>query len=151
MNHLKKYNKKSKKKLDPYKIAIGLPKYEEKLNTIHNECFNEEKPYITKDMISMILISQKSGRAMCYLLVEPINNYECFIWSICTGLKYRSRGCIQTLLNKVFLYFSHYKKFSLYVNKQNEPALHLYKKMGFVIDPTYNENPDNYKMSKINN
>ena len=83
---------------------------------------------------------------MCYLLVEKIDENECFIWSVCTGLEYRSRGCVTKLFKKVFNLFN-LKKFSLYVRKNNETALHLYKKLGFVIDPNYIDH-DIYKMSK---
>ena len=140
---------KSKKKLDSYKIVINDSIYEKKLRNIHNECFNEENAYIAQNMISFILISKKSGRPMCYLLVEPINYTECFIWSVCTGLDYRSRGCIQTLFKRVFSYLGlhGFLKIGLYVSKQNKNAINLYKKMGFSIDQQY-IHLDNFRMYK---
>jgi len=138
-----------KKDLGPYKIVINNEKYENKLNKIHKECFNDEKPYIEKDMTSMIVVSKNNDESMCYLLVEPRNKEECFIWSVCTGLEYRSRGCIQTLFKKAFAFFKikNFKKFSLLVRKNNEVAINLYKKLGFVSDPYYLDF-EHYKMSK---
>jgi len=134
-------------KRSPKKLYINNKKYEKMLKSSTIECFKDSNIDIEPNKISMIMVSVKDNEPACYLLAEPLID-ECMIWAVCTGLKYRSQGCIKTLFKKLFKYFHRYRKFSLYVYKSNKVVIKIYKKMGFKIVGEYMGNA--WKMSLIN-
>lgn len=126
------------------KIYLNNLKYENKLSSLNKVCFKTKDKYISPNNISMVMVDEKNNQPMCYLLVEPKEN-EIIIWNVCTNLKYRSQGCMSDLLDAMFKQFPRYKKFTLFVAKNNEAAIRLYQKMGFNLRKYKNE----FKMTKI--
>ena len=64
-------------------------------------------------------------------LVELDDKFE--IWSFGVVERYRRKGYATQMLREFLSQFKSDKPLSLYVVKTNEPAIHLYEKVGFTI------------------
>lgn len=79
-------------------------------------------------------------------LVELPDKYE--IWSLGIFGDYRHKGYGTQMLTEFLQQFNNNKPLFLYVNKSNEIAIKLYKKVGFAIVGDYS--PSAYSMRYMN-
>lgn len=74
-----------------------------------------------------------------YVSCFSLRNYEdrCEIWSLMTRQIYRHRGYAERMLHEFIEQFDFSKPLVLYVQRENNVAIHLYEKVGFKITGNY--------------
>lgn len=88
---------------------------------------------------------RENGHRISYFkLCKNSDNFT--IWNLGTTPRYRNKGNAQRMLREFIEQFDFSKPLILYVEKTNEIAIHLYKKVGFKIVGDYYGGDFTYEM-----
>lgn len=88
--------------------------------------------------------SEKGNYVSSFHLEECKDRFE--IWNLITKERYRHKGNAERMLREFLEQFDFRKPLILYVLKENENAIRLYKKVGFKIIGDYPYGDYAYKM-----
>ncbi|QVK16828.1 GNAT family N-acetyltransferase [Mycoplasmatota bacterium] len=89
-----------------------------------------------EDNNHLILTIKDKGKLIGFIIIHDIKTNQCFIRNIGIAKEYQGMKLGQQLLKKALLQAKNEgcKKCFLWVSRENHSAIHLYEKVGFVID-----------------